>query len=383
MRFYKAILLGALILLSGVVSAQGHSISFDGDWPEVMSEKEKVELLWAKYVDNSLDALQFHSESSGLKKSSMGLRERLKLAEIRASFNSSARMKVVLRNLSPKDALHFASEANLYANLNFVFKGKAAKALKRAKRKIIQASSARARTKKEIEDIVYEGGDLATYESGKYQEGIKLFLFCRKNRNYPCRFVMKDRYDSLERNEDGSLWSLPALAKSASNRPFNITNGQTPQGVHTIDSVMPEANRQLAFGKFRRLILNWVPSDELTKELLPESAQDKSWWAQASIARDNGRKWLRVHGTGRINEDPQSSYYPHRPTSGCISTREGEYPEETYIDQRKLLDRAMKAMRMGPVFENEVRIKGVLYVIELDEKNERVTEASLKEFGVF
>ncbi len=84
---------------------------------------------------------------------------------------------------------------------------------------------------------------------------------------------MKDRFDRLVREEDGGLWSLPALAKSASGRPFNVTNGNTPQGVHTIDSVMPEANRQDAFGKFRRLILNWVPSDEQTKTLLPESAR--------------------------------------------------------------------------------------------------------------
>ena len=61
--------------------------------------------------------------------------------------------------------------------------------------------------------------------------------------------------------DDGNLWSHPAFAMSSRGLPSNIVNGQTPQGVHTIDSVMPEANRQIAFGKFRRLILNWVRGD--------------------------------------------------------------------------------------------------------------------------
>ena len=71
--------------------------------------------------------------------------------------------------------------------------------------------------------------------------------------------------------EDGrDLWSQPALAASYHGLPYNVINGQTPQGIHRIDSVMPEANRYRAFGKYRRVILNWVPNagdeDSLTKK---------------------------------------------------------------------------------------------------------------------
>ena len=37
--------------------------------------------------------------------------------------------------------------------------------------------------------------------------------------------------------------TLPCLTRGL---PSNVVNGQTPQGVHTIDSVMPEANRQIS-----------------------------------------------------------------------------------------------------------------------------------------
>ena len=177
--------------------------------------------------------------------------------------------------------------------------------------------------------------------------------------------------------EDGrDLWSQPALAASYHGLPYNVINGQTPQGIHRIDSVMPEANRYRAFGKYRRVILNWVPNagdeDSLTKKFLPQIAHGSDWWKQASVSRDVGRSELRIHGTGKINPDPESTYYPFRKTSGCISQREGSYPDVEYNDQRLILDQLMESLGLLPVFENETEIKGILYFIEIDDQNRPV-----------
>src|SRR5690606_14102858 len=103
------------------------------------------------------------------------------------------------------------------------------------------------------------------------------------------------------------IWTNPALASSARGIPSYSRNGNTPAGILTIDSVMPSADQQLSFGKFRRMILNFIPKSKnevLTKKLLPESSHQNGWWKPAVVARDVGRNLLRIHGTGKINKDP-------------------------------------------------------------------------------
>ena len=174
--------------------------------------------------------------------------------------------------------------------------------------------------------------------------------------------------------DDDKIWSQPALAQSARGLSSNIVNGRTPQGVHTIDSVMPYADQYRSFGKYRRIILNWVPTDDeseinedrTTKTLLGPQSENTFWWRQASVSRDLGRTDLRIHGTGKRNEDPNSTFYPFRKSNGCITQREGEYPEGNYHDQRQMLNQMMSALDLPLSYENEERISGTLYVIELD-----------------
>jgi hypothetical protein len=42
----------------------------------------------------------------------------------------------------------------------------------------------------------------------------------------------------------------------------------------------------------------------------------------------------------------------------------------------------MRAMGFQPKYENEPKIKGLLYVIELDDTNGATTPEELKEFGI-
>ena len=86
-----------------------------------------------------------------------------------------------------------------------------------------------------------------------------------------------------------------------------------------------------------------------------------------------GRSDLRIHGTGRINDDPNSFHYPFRKTSGCVSQKEGTYGDITYFDQRRLLDTLMLNLGLSPEYNNEELIKGLFYLVEIDQKKSPVT----------
>jgi hypothetical protein len=236
-----------------------------------------------------------------------------------------------------------------------------------------------------ITDLFFNLPDVSTYMDGEYAKSVMIFMFCHTNRLYPCLMVMKDINGNEVRNADGSLWSHPVLASAKSGLPSYQRNGNTPAGIFTIDSVMPEADQQVSFGKFRRMILNFIPksNDEvLLKSLIPKSSWEHDWWKPTTVARDIGRNLLRIHGTGKMNSEPNSPYFPFVRTSGCIANKENTYDGITYINQRMLLDEILKAMSLKVAFENEPKIKGILYLIELGDINSATTTEELKEFGI-
>lgn len=236
-----------------------------------------------------------------------------------------------------------------------------------------------------VTDLYFNTPDITTYMGGEYVKSMKLFMFCRQNRLYPCVMIMRDSNGKDVRNADGTLWNHPALASAVTGLPSYQRNGNTPAGIFTIDSVMPVADQQLSYGKFRRMMLNFIPSsndEALIKSLLPKSSWDHEWWKSTIAARDIGRNLFRIHGSGRLNTDPNTPYYPLMRTHGCISQRENTYDGVTYTDQRDLLDTAMRALELKPTYENEPRIKGILYIMELEDKSAPVTLDDLSAFGI-
>jgi hypothetical protein len=227
--------------------------------------------------------------------------------------------------------------------------------------------------------------ELYNHEPLRRADGVKIFMFCRQDRLYPCLMVLKDHRNQEVRNTDGSLWSHQALASAVTGLPSHVRNGHTPAGVHTIDSVMPTADQQDSFGKFRRLILNFVPTspnESVLKSYLPESSWDEVWWRPSTVARDIGRGLLRIHGSGKINTDPSTPHFPFNRTHGCISQRENTYNNVTYTDQRILLDALMESLGLEAVYENETEITGILYLLEIDNVQKAVELADLKKFDI-
>lgn len=236
-----------------------------------------------------------------------------------------------------------------------------------------------------VTDLYFNTPDVTTYMGGEYIKSVKIFMFCRQNRLYPCLMVMRDINGNDVRKDDGTLWSNPSLASAVTGLPSYQRNGNTPAGIFTIDSVMPVADQQLSYGKFRRMMLNFIPKsrdEALIRTLLPKSSWDHEWWKQTLTARDIGRNLFRIHGSGRLNTDPNTPYYPFMRTHGCISNRENTYDGITYKDQRDLLDTIMRAMELKPTYENEPKIKGILYIMELEDKSAPVTLDDLSSFGI-
>lgn len=199
---------------------------------------------------------------------------------------------------------------------------------------------------------------------------LSIFAIFSKGRHRPGRVFIKDSHGHFIHRFDGSVWSIPVLGISGKGLPFNHSNGTTPCGVFTIDSVMPEANNYREFGKFRRLIVNFIKHSEGEKDLLkmlPKSHHKKNWWLQSLVARELGRNLLRIHGTGTINKNPLTPYFPMIPSSGCLTTTEAHLMGLVQINhQRSLLDALMKALGLDSTYENESKIHGVLYVIDFD-----------------
>jgi hypothetical protein len=235
-----------------------------------------------------------------------------------------------------------------------------------------------------IADLFNKTPDMTTYMDGEYVKSVKIFMFCRDNRLYPCLMVMKDEKGDPIR-ENGQLWNHKSLASSKAGLPSYTRNGNTPSGVYTLDSVMPVADQVISYGRNRRIIVNFIPksADEtLHKRLLPASSQNHEWWQPAITARDIGRNLFRIHGTGKINKDPHTPYFPFMRTSGCIAQRENAYSGVVYNDQRILLDKIMMALGLVPSFANEIHVKGFLYLIEIDDKAAPVELADLNAIGI-
>jgi hypothetical protein len=236
-----------------------------------------------------------------------------------------------------------------------------------------------------VTDLFWNAPAPENWRDGAYARAVRLYMFCREDRRYPCLFALRNAAGEAVRNPDGTLWTQPALGSSKHGFPSHQRNGDTPAGVLTMDSVMPAADQPETFGRFRRVILNFVPAsaDEgLLKAVLPPSSRSEGWWRPAVIARDVGRNLLRIHGTGKLNSDPATPFFPFLQTLGCVAQLENTYGAVTYRDQQNLLDVVLRALALAPTFENEPRIKGLLYLVELDNKTAPVTPTDLAERGI-
>ncbi|GAA4304141.1 hypothetical protein GCM10023143_08260 [Compostibacter hankyongensis] len=205
-----------------------------------------------------------------------------------------------------------------------------------------------------------------------------LYSFQRRNRDYPGMVVVRGPDGRFVRNGDGSVFAVPQLARSISNLPFYLTNGNTPQGVYRMSGfavsrsqfIGPTQNIQLSLPyeiPVDSFVINYIGADscwqkEAYHDLLPASWQSYLPVYDAFYAGKAGRSAIIAHGT---TIDPSfykgQVYYPQTPSEGCLCALETWSPADgsrTSSYQQQLVD-ALKSTG-SPV--------GYAVVIELDDK---------------
>jgi hypothetical protein len=210
-----------------------------------------------------------------------------------------------------------------------------------------------------------------------------LFSFQRKNRNYPGLALIRDTAGNFIKDENGNVFSVPQLARSISNLPGYLTNGNTPQGIfwmHGFNTsrtsfIGPTSNIQLSmpFETSLRHFFNDTNIDDTTwteewyKKLLPNNLANYLPLYESFYAGKAGRSEIIAHGT---TVDPGyylgEQYYPQTPTMGCLCTKEiwsDEDGKRLESDQQKLVN----------ALQNVGGAKGYCVVIEIDNAQKPIT----------
>jgi len=209
-----------------------------------------------------------------------------------------------------------------------------------------------------------------------------VFSFQRKNRNYPGIAIVRDSAGNFAKDAYGNLFYVPQLARSISNVPGYISNGNTPQGIF----------RMFGFDKSKSTFIGPTPNIQLTmpgetsvnhfindstnmdsvwtrewyRDMLPASWKAYMPFYETFFAGMAGRTEIIAHGT---TVDPgyykNTPYYPLTPTLGCLCTKEiwdEANGKRLQSDQQKLADALKKAGGAD----------GYYIVVELDDKQQPV-----------
>jgi hypothetical protein len=210
-----------------------------------------------------------------------------------------------------------------------------------------------------------------------------LYSIQRKNRNYPGIALVRNADGSFITNNDNTIFYVPQLARSITNLPGYLTNGNTPQGIFRITGfdvsssgfIGPTTNIQLSM-PFETSVQNFlkdpaiadsVLTEALYKKLLPEKLRSYKPLLGSFYASAIGRTEIIAHGT-TINPAFYSGqpYYPQTPSLGCLCTRETWSEKDgrrLESDQQKLIAALQKTSS----------INGYCIVIEIDDQQKAVS----------
>ncbi len=205
-----------------------------------------------------------------------------------------------------------------------------------------------------------------------------VFSFQRKNRNYPGLVMVRGKDGKFIKEGGGKYFGVPQLARSSTNMPGYISNGNTPQGIFKIFGFAVSQGSLIGPTTNVQMVLPYEKStdvsDSVTKTLgdnyrffLPRSWKGYYPIYEAYYAGKAGRTEIIAHGT-TVNPTyyAKQPYYPLTPTQGCLCTKEiwsavdGKRLES---DQQKLVDAVKKAGGAN----------GYCVIIEIDDEQKPVS----------
>ncbi len=213
-----------------------------------------------------------------------------------------------------------------------------------------------------------------------------IYSFQRWNRDYPGLAIIQQADGHFFRDSLGKLVIFEQLARAASNLPYFVTNGNTPQGIYSIQGT--EVSHNLLIGPTPNIQLImpnetdsgfWHTAYDSTKtelenylELLPESWRNYMPLTESFFAGKVGRSEIIAHGT---TIDPEyfreKPFFPLTPTMGCLCAR------ETWNTTNGQL---VESEQLGLVnsFLSTPGNTGYLLVINLDNQQKKVTREELE-----
>ena len=218
-----------------------------------------------------------------------------------------------------------------------------------------------------------------------------VYSFQRHNRDYPGLAIIQNANGSFMRYSDGRLMVFEQLARSASGMPYFIPDGNTPQGMYSIQGtattynklIGPTPNLQLVMPYERKFAtyfhipdtVVWNTSQDLLwsyMQLVPPTWKNNTSMAEAFFAGKIGRHAIIAHGT---TIDPEyfkdKPYYPLTPTMGCLCAK-----ELWNVSNGRLLE--SHQYNLVNAFTSTGSGRGFLYVIDVDNQQKPVTRAEVE-----
>jgi hypothetical protein len=221
-----------------------------------------------------------------------------------------------------------------------------------------------------------------------FEQKLVIFSIQRSNRDYPGLVIIRKPDGKFLRDEPGEIFNVPQLARAVTDLPGYITNGNTPQGILSIQGIDfsknvfigPSPNLQLVLPYevnpklyFHNEVTDTVWNKDFYTNLLPDSWRNYLPIYEAYYAGKAGRTEIIAHGT-TIEPGFYSgtSYFPFTPSLGCLTTKElWSYDTGRIIesDQIKFINAFIKAGSQ----------EGFLIVFNIDDKKSPVTLSEIKE----
>lgn len=216
-----------------------------------------------------------------------------------------------------------------------------------------------------------------------------IYSLQRWNRDYPGLAIVQNSDGSFARDSLGKLLVFQQLARSASNLPYFLTGGNTPQGIYSVQGTAISHNNLIGPTPNLQLLLPHE-NDDLYWHEKPDSSASflQNYWLllpsdwrnylpmkEALDAGTAGRTAIIAHGS---TIDPEyfknQPFYPLTPTLGCLCSR-----EDWNIFTGKL-NESEQFNFINTYLAKPEDEAGYLMVINIDNKQAPVTREEVEKF---
>lgn len=200
-----------------------------------------------------------------------------------------------------------------------------------------------------------------------------IYSFQNWDRDYPGIAIIQLEDGSFAKDANGNIILVRQLARSATDLPYFLTNGNTPQGIFSIHGtsvsfnqlIGPTPNLQtlLPFEKesvywFRNYDSTLSPLQNYIQQLPPDW-QHYAPMQEAFAAGNCGRSEIIAHGaTIPPHYFKEFPFYPLVPTDGCMAAQESWNAETGYLDSSNQLN-------LVNAFCQTPEMRGRLFVINI------------------